>query len=120
MGSDRSLSFSAGRESAIARVAHPERSRYFSRDPLPRRCPIFRRTLICLVALGALLPLAGCAAQAPEPYKLGTFERQGRTFVGIVLRDSLAIDFPAANDAVATTGGMTEAPTRTTASSTSS
>jgi 2-keto-4-pentenoate hydratase/2-oxohepta-3-ene-1,7-dioic acid hydratase in catechol pathway len=66
--------------------------------------------LICLVALGALLPAVACT-QAPEPFKLGTFERQDRTFVGIVLRDSLVIDFSLANDAIATTGGMTAVPT---------
>jgi 2-keto-4-pentenoate hydratase/2-oxohepta-3-ene-1,7-dioic acid hydratase in catechol pathway len=33
-------------------------------------------------------------------FKLGTFERQGRTFVGIVLRDSLVIDYAAADKAV--------------------
>ena len=35
------------------------------------------------------------------PFKLGTFERQGRPFVGIVLRDSVVIDFAAANTAMA-------------------
>ena len=39
-------------------------------------------------------------AQAPTPYKLGTFERDGRTFVGIVLRESLVIDFLAAHTAI--------------------
>ena len=50
--------------------------------------------IVCVVA-GAL-----ASAQAPTPYKLGTFERDGRTFVGIVLRESLVIDFPAAHAAL--------------------
>ena len=37
---------------------------------------------------------AACAlapVQTPTSFKLGTFERQGRTFVGIVLRDTVVI-----------------------------
>jgi 2-keto-4-pentenoate hydratase/2-oxohepta-3-ene-1,7-dioic acid hydratase in catechol pathway len=47
------------------------------------------------LAAGALV-----SAQAPTPYKLGTFELQGRTFVGIVVRDSLVLDFAAADKVV--------------------
>jgi 2-keto-4-pentenoate hydratase/2-oxohepta-3-ene-1,7-dioic acid hydratase in catechol pathway len=36
-----------------------------------------------------------------QTYKLGTFDYQGRTFVGIVVRDSVVIDFGTANDEVA-------------------
>jgi 2-keto-4-pentenoate hydratase/2-oxohepta-3-ene-1,7-dioic acid hydratase in catechol pathway len=39
-------------------------------------------------------------AQAPTPFKLGTFERGGRPFVGIVLREAVVIDFAAAHAAV--------------------
>ncbi|OFW40229.1 MAG: hypothetical protein A3F70_17820 [Acidobacteria bacterium RIFCSPLOWO2_12_FULL_67_14] len=39
-------------------------------------------------------------AQALSPYKLGTFARGGRPLVGIVLKDSLVIDFAAAHQAV--------------------
>ena len=52
---------------------------------------------IACVVTGAL-----AAAQAATPFKLGTFERDGRTFVGIVLRESLVIDFPAAHAALST------------------
>ena len=41
-------------------------------------------------------------AQTPTPFKLGTFERQGRAFVGIVLRDTVVIDLAAANTAIRT------------------
>ena len=66
-----------------------------------------------LVVAAILASVAGGApliAQGPPPgggggnalvYKLGTFERQGRTFVGIVLRDSVVIDYAVANEDVA-------------------
>jgi 2-keto-4-pentenoate hydratase/2-oxohepta-3-ene-1,7-dioic acid hydratase in catechol pathway len=52
--------------------------------------------------LAALVTATALVAQqpAPTPFKLGTFERQGRAFVGIVLRDALVIDFAAAHAAV--------------------
>ena len=31
-------------------------------------------------------------ADTPVPFKLGTFERNGRRFVGMVVKDSLVID----------------------------
>jgi 2-keto-4-pentenoate hydratase/2-oxohepta-3-ene-1,7-dioic acid hydratase in catechol pathway len=61
------------------------------------------------MALGALRPVIA-SAQAPPTFKLGTFERQGRPFVGVVLRDSLVIDLTAASAAVPTAGGSTVAP----------
>jgi 2-keto-4-pentenoate hydratase/2-oxohepta-3-ene-1,7-dioic acid hydratase in catechol pathway len=43
-------------------------------------------------------------AQAPPaaslPFKLGTFERDGRRFVGVVLRETVVVDLARANDAV--------------------
>jgi 2-keto-4-pentenoate hydratase/2-oxohepta-3-ene-1,7-dioic acid hydratase in catechol pathway len=41
-------------------------------------------------------------AQAPTPFKLGTFERNGRPFVGIVLNEATVIDFAAAHAAIRT------------------
>ena len=51
--------------------------------------------------LAALATAAAAVAQpaAPGPFKLGTFERQGRTFVGIVVADTRVIDFAAAHAA---------------------
>ena len=40
------------------------------------------------------------SAQTSTPYKLGTFERDGRIFVGVVLRESLVIDFATAHAAI--------------------
>jgi 2-keto-4-pentenoate hydratase/2-oxohepta-3-ene-1,7-dioic acid hydratase in catechol pathway len=39
-------------------------------------------------------------AQGATPFKLGTFQRDGRTFVGIVLRDAVIVDFAAATRAI--------------------
>ena len=51
----------------------------------------------------ALVTAAAVVAQpAPTPFKLGTFERQGRAFVGIVLRDTVVIDLAAAHTAITT------------------
>ena len=56
------------------------------------------------VILGLLLAcsMAGALvnAQTSTPYKLGTFERDGQTFVGVVLRESVVIDFSAAHAAI--------------------
>jgi 2-keto-4-pentenoate hydratase/2-oxohepta-3-ene-1,7-dioic acid hydratase in catechol pathway len=47
-----------------------------------------------------VLAAGSTGAQAPTPFKLGTFERNGRPFVGIVLRESVVIDFAAAHAAI--------------------
>ena len=39
-------------------------------------------------------------AQGVTPFKLGTFQIQTRTFVGVVLRDSVVVDFAAASRAI--------------------
>jgi 2-keto-4-pentenoate hydratase/2-oxohepta-3-ene-1,7-dioic acid hydratase in catechol pathway len=41
-------------------------------------------------------------AQSPTTFKLGTFERDGKPFVGVVLRDALVVDFAQANVALPT------------------
>jgi 2-keto-4-pentenoate hydratase/2-oxohepta-3-ene-1,7-dioic acid hydratase in catechol pathway len=58
-----------------------------------------RRALLGL--LGAWL-IAGLSsnAQRPATFKLGTFERDGKPFVGVVLRDSLVIDVVRADSAL--------------------
>ena len=50
-------------------------------------------------------------AQAPTPFKLGTFERGGRPFVGIVLNEAVVIDFAAAHAAIRTPASSLAAPT---------
>jgi 2-keto-4-pentenoate hydratase/2-oxohepta-3-ene-1,7-dioic acid hydratase in catechol pathway len=55
-----------------------------------------------VIALLLVLCASGVAVQAQDagPFKLGTFQTQGRTFVGIVLRDSVVVDFTAASRAI--------------------
>jgi len=54
--------------------------------------------------IGLFLVLCASAvfvqAQDAGLFKLGTFQTQGRTFVGIVLRDSVVVDFVAASRAI--------------------
>lgn len=62
------------------------------------------RTLVALVLAGAVAVIAsaGLRAQtgaAAVPFKLGTFEQGGRTFVGLVLRDTQIADIARANTA---------------------
>jgi 2-keto-4-pentenoate hydratase/2-oxohepta-3-ene-1,7-dioic acid hydratase in catechol pathway len=58
--------------------------------------------------LAALVTATAVVAQpAPTPFKLGTFERQGRTFVGVVLRESVVIDLAAAHAAVQPASNIT-------------
>jgi 2-keto-4-pentenoate hydratase/2-oxohepta-3-ene-1,7-dioic acid hydratase in catechol pathway len=58
------------------------------------------RRLLAALAVAAF----ACTAPAPEPsdrpFKLGTFERDGTPFVGIVLDDTVVIDLAAADGAV--------------------
>jgi 2-keto-4-pentenoate hydratase/2-oxohepta-3-ene-1,7-dioic acid hydratase in catechol pathway len=60
-----------------------------------------RLALLTGLAAAALMTATAAVAQpAPTPFKLGTFERQGRQFVGIVLRESVVIDLAAAHTAI--------------------
>ena len=61
-----------------------------------------------LLALAAVSVTGGAlvTAQAPSPFKLGTFQRDNRTFVGIV-RETSVIDLAAADAAIP---GRTVAP----------
>jgi 2-keto-4-pentenoate hydratase/2-oxohepta-3-ene-1,7-dioic acid hydratase in catechol pathway len=68
------------------------------------------KRLISLFAAGVLI--AGFAnAQGQTMFKLGTFERAGRPFVGVVLRDSVVIDLAAANAALASPSAKVASPT---------
>ena len=61
-----------------------------------------KRTLVALVVAGtlAVVASAGLRAQgAAVTYKLGTFEQGGRTFLGLVLRDTQIADIARANAA---------------------
>jgi 2-keto-4-pentenoate hydratase/2-oxohepta-3-ene-1,7-dioic acid hydratase in catechol pathway len=68
-----------------------------------------KRLVVALFACFALL--GPVSAQQPTPYKLGTFDQQGRAFVGVVLRESLVIDLGAALTANPRPGMALPAPT---------
>ena len=50
-----------------------------------------KRLLVGLVAVWMMVGLSS-SAQPQTVFKLGSFERAGKTFVGVVLRDALVID----------------------------
>lgn len=63
-----------------------------------------KRTFVAVIAAGALAVVApaGLRAQAGAAavtFKLGTFEQGGRTFLGLVLRDTQIVDISRANAA---------------------
>ena len=63
-----------------------------------------QRTVIAISIAGILAGGMELSAQAPagprESFKLGTFQRQGGTFLGMVLRDTQVIDITSANTAL--------------------
>src|SRR5258705_2413452 len=62
-----------------------------------------QRTFFGLVLALAVAVIAsaglGAQAGAAVPFKLGTFDQGGRTFVGLVLRDAQIVDIARANTA---------------------
>jgi 2-keto-4-pentenoate hydratase/2-oxohepta-3-ene-1,7-dioic acid hydratase in catechol pathway len=69
-----------------------------------------RTLLLGSLALGSAAVQAAAPAPIQPAFKLGTFEVQGRTFVGLVLRDSVIIDFAAAHAAIRTPASSVVAP----------
>jgi 2-keto-4-pentenoate hydratase/2-oxohepta-3-ene-1,7-dioic acid hydratase in catechol pathway len=67
--------------------------------------------LVLVAGLAALFSTALNAQPAATPFKLGTFERQGRPFVGIVVRDSVVIDLAAAHAGITNPASTIAAPT---------
>jgi len=57
------------------------------------------RKLAFATGLAAILAAAVAGQSRVQPFKLGTFERGGRAFIGIVRRDTQVIDFSEANAA---------------------
>jgi 2-keto-4-pentenoate hydratase/2-oxohepta-3-ene-1,7-dioic acid hydratase in catechol pathway len=56
-----------------------------------------RRSPVLAVLLMLVTPLLGSAQEISEPFKVGTFEIDGRAQVAIVLRDQLIVELDAAN-----------------------
>lgn len=70
-----------------------------------------KRLVPGLLMVGAVATVLLNAQQGATAFKLGTFERQGNQFVGIVLRDAVVVDFSAAHAALATPGSKVAVPT---------
>ena len=68
------------------------------------RHPVPALAVLCVIAAGLAY------AQAPTPFKLGTFERNGRPFVGIVLNEATVIDFAGAHAAIPTPASIVAPP----------
>jgi 2-keto-4-pentenoate hydratase/2-oxohepta-3-ene-1,7-dioic acid hydratase in catechol pathway len=62
------------------------------------------------VLVACILANAFVGAQSATPFKLGTFDRGGRTFVGIVLREAVVIDLAAAHQVIRTPASTIAAP----------
>ena len=58
-----------------------------------------KRTLVGILALHSAAGLTQ-GADPPAAFKLGSFERGGKPFVGIVVRDAVVIDLVAADAAL--------------------
>ncbi len=56
-----------------------------------------RRSLVLAAVLALASPAVGSAQDIAEPFKVGTFEIDGRAQVGIVVRDQLIVELDAAN-----------------------
>jgi 2-keto-4-pentenoate hydratase/2-oxohepta-3-ene-1,7-dioic acid hydratase in catechol pathway len=70
-----------------------------------------RRFAPALTALALVFVTSDFSAQVPSPFKLGTFEQGGRTFVGVVLKDSTVIDFAQASSALKAPASKVAPPT---------
>ena len=64
------------------------------------RITVVFTVLVALTSPALLSAQSGPATTSAEPFKVGTFEIDGVPSVGIVLRDSLIVDFDAANAAL--------------------
>jgi 2-keto-4-pentenoate hydratase/2-oxohepta-3-ene-1,7-dioic acid hydratase in catechol pathway len=69
------------------------------------------RLLKTVVAVAVLTALPAVFAQSITPFKLGTFEQNGRAFVGVVLKDAYVIDLAQASAAVKTPASTVAPPT---------
>jgi 2,4-diketo-3-deoxy-L-fuconate hydrolase len=57
-----------------------------------------KRLLVPMIFLASLAP--GLFGQVQESFKLGAFEERGRVFLGLVIRDTLAVDISQANASI--------------------
>ena len=67
---------------------------------------LFKSVVVLIVCAAATMAFG----QSPMPFKLGTFEQGGRSFVGVVLKDAIVIDLAQASAAVKTPASKVAAP----------
>ena len=60
------------------------------------------RLIRCVAAVAVFAASASVLGQGGTPFKLGTFDLNGRTFVGVVIKDSVVIDLAEASAALKT------------------
>jgi 2-keto-4-pentenoate hydratase/2-oxohepta-3-ene-1,7-dioic acid hydratase in catechol pathway len=78
---------------------------------VPALSRAYRSVLVGLIGLGATMAVHAAAPAPSQPgFKLGTFEVQGRAFVGVVLKDSVIVDLPAAHAAIRAPASSVTAP----------
>jgi 2-keto-4-pentenoate hydratase/2-oxohepta-3-ene-1,7-dioic acid hydratase in catechol pathway len=65
-------------------------------DMTPRRMVVL---LVIFIGFAAVIRVAAQGGPAAVPFKLGTLEQNGRTFLGLVLRDTQVVDIARANAA---------------------
>ena len=63
------------------------------------RTTVFVALMLAVAVAGCSQPTGAQSGGAPVPFKLGTFERNGQAFVGVVLRDTQVVDIAQANAA---------------------
>jgi 2-keto-4-pentenoate hydratase/2-oxohepta-3-ene-1,7-dioic acid hydratase in catechol pathway len=71
-------------------------------DMTPRRIVVL---LAVFVVFAAVIRVAAQGGPAAVPFKLGTLEQNGRTFLGLVLRDTQVVDIARANAAFESANG---------------
>src|SRR5262245_63516196 len=71
-------------------------------DMTPRRIVVL---LAIFVVFAAVIRVAAQGGPAAVPFKLGTLEQNGRTFLGLVLRDTQVVDIARANAAFESANG---------------
>jgi 2-keto-4-pentenoate hydratase/2-oxohepta-3-ene-1,7-dioic acid hydratase in catechol pathway len=66
---------------------------------MSRKASGIARAVALCIASACVATAASAAGEGATPFKLGTFEAQGREFVGLVLQDKRVLDIAAANAA---------------------
>ena len=69
------------------------------------------RLVKAIAAIACVAAATNVFGQSAMPFKLGTFDQNGRSFVGVVLKDAIVIDLAQASAALKTPAAKVAAPT---------